>query len=307
MHAWQAHREKVRSLAFSPDGSRLATCSQTDRRVRFWNPLGGDPLGVLVGERGTMPICLAFAPDSRLVAVVSLPNIGQHLRAWDLAGDSPRLVGELRLVWRAHDVAVAPSDPPLVCVSDLNRLRAFPGFLTDALPGGATPVVLNRGTDRTSPKARRVAASPDGRWVASNGRDRAVVWDVPALKPRHTHVFARSPQNGPVAFAPAGALLAVAHGTKVDLWPFAEPGAPVVALAGHKGPVWGVGFSPEGTFVRTASSDGTVRGFDAATGRLIRTYDFGLGKLYAAAFTADGTVGAAATGDGRVAVWDLED
>jgi WD40 repeat protein len=170
----------------------------------------------------------------------------------------------------------------------------------------AAPRVYGRGPDRASPRCSRVFLSGDGKLVATNGKYRAVVWDAETLKGLHARAHPRGPQNGPAAFDPAGEVLAVAHGTKVDLWPFADPEAEMIELAGHKLPVWAVGFLRDGQTVQTASSDGTVRLWDRATGTERSRYDFGIGKIYAADFAPDGLTCAAGGEQGRIVIWDVE-
>ncbi len=325
MRTWQAHPKQVWWLAFRPDGRMLASCtgsgaaddargSSADGHVRLWDPLSGTPVGA-VGPVGReepgqcYPTCLAFSPDSKyLAAAFNFPNIPTRVRAWDVLADPPRLAADFEVEAPALGGLALSAGPPTLFAADWARVLAFRGAVDpDPAADPVAPVVLNRGPDRAGPKPSRVTVSPGGDWVASNGRSRAVVWDLPGLRPRFARKHTKSLNNGPVAFAPAGDRLAVAHGTKVDLWAFADKLAPTVELAGHKLPVWGVGFTADGRGVRTASSDGTVRSWDATTGRARRAYDWGLGKLYAAAFAPDGLVGAAGTADGKVVLWDLDD
>jgi WD40 repeat protein len=133
-----------------------------------------------------------------------------------------------------------------------------------------------------------------------------VIWDARTLKPLFAREHPRGPQNGPATFDPTGEVLGVAHGTKVDLWRFRDAGAPAVELSGHKYAVWAVGFLDGGRVVQTASSDGTVRTWDAVTGKERTRYDFGIGKLYCAAFAPDGLTCAAGGDNGRVVLWDAE-
>jgi WD40 repeat protein len=139
--------------------------------------------------------------------------------------------------------------------------------------------------------------------VASVGKLRAVVWDA-AGGPVAYRNHPKSPQNGPGAFRPHRSVLAVGHGTVVDLWDFAS-GAELV-LKGHKRPVWAVGFSPDGGTAYTAASDGAVIAWDADSGAVRERFDYGTGKLYSAAVSPDGLTLALGGDDGRVTVVDLD-
>jgi WD40 repeat protein len=81
---------------------------------------------------------------------------------------------------------------------------------------------------------------------------------------------------------------------------------PVVTLRGHTLFVRGMGFTRDGQSVITAGSDGSVRLWDANTGAERRSFDWGIGKLYAAAFSPDGLTCAAGSENGQVVVWDVD-
>jgi len=67
--------------------------------------------------------------------------------------------------------------------------------------------------------------------------------------------------------------------------------------------VWAVGFSPDGRWVATGSSDGTARVFDPATGqeRSRLTHD---GPVWAVGFSPDGRWVATGSSDGTARVFD---
>lgn len=63
---------EVHALAFSQDGSVLASCG-SDLFVRFWNPKTGNVAGVLDGDTGWVRT-LDFSADGRWMAISSFPD-----------------------------------------------------------------------------------------------------------------------------------------------------------------------------------------------------------------------------------------
>ncbi|MBS0241673.1 MAG: protein kinase [Proteobacteria bacterium] len=77
----------------------------------------------------------------------------------------------------------------------------------------------------------------------------------------------------------------------------------ITVLKGHRGPVSGVAYTPDGQSLVTASADGTLKVWNSARGSLSRTFELDSGAATALAVAQ----GRAATGhqDGTVALWDL--
>jgi WD40 repeat protein/serine/threonine protein kinase len=80
--------------------------------------------------------------------------------------------------------------------------------------------------------------------------------------------------------------------------------ADLLTLQGHTRSVWSVAFSPDGTRLASGSLDGTVKVWDATSGKLIRTLRGHEGGIRSVAFSPDGTRLASASLDKTVKVWN---
>src|SRR5262249_59274932 len=122
----------------------------------------------------------------------------------------------------------------------------------------------------------RLAFSPDSRRLASVAMDHTVrVWDLAAGKqlaqlPGLRDSSSWYPEWGPVAYSPDGRTLATPGPDPGQLLLRDAPTFDVhLTLKGHTAEVSSAAFSPKGDRLVTASLDGTVRVWEAATGQQV--------------------------------------
>lgn len=197
----RVHNRYVTSVAFAPDGKRLAAGSW-DATVRMWHVDAGQWSSPLPAQ-GMHVVSLAFAPDGRTLAVSGqgFPDRKAGLKLWDLA--SAREIGgfEPQSDW-PQCLAMAPDGKRLATGSDDGHLRLWSvgrGRQPEVLPVAQLPVAGGHGGAILS-----AAVSGAGRVLATGGEDRTVrLWDLATGKvletlpehPRAVEFVALSPDG----------------------------------------------------------------------------------------------------------------
>jgi WD40 repeat protein/serine/threonine protein kinase len=253
------HGETVHQLAFSPDGSRLASAS-SDETVKIWETASGRELLVLAGHEGWV-LGVTFSPDGRYLA----SNGGGMLKLWD--GGPSRELFTLRRD-RSQVMGLAYSRDGRRLATTQGNFGAF--TLWDAAT--ARPLFTAGDTKVRMLAASCLAFSPDGRQVAlglSNAKTDTgivVLWDA-STRTQLRELRGHTDSVLGLAFSPDGRRLASAsHDRTVKLWDPAS-GQELLTFRGHIGRVNAVAFSPDGGRIASASRDGTVKVWDPESGR----------------------------------------
>lgn len=289
-------RNVVSAVAFSPDGSRIASGGY-DHTVRLWNAVTGKQIGQpMAGHTDTVG-SVAFSPDGTRLASAATDGT---IRLWDVRTGQqigPPLTGHSR--WVAS-VAFSPDGARLVSGSGDGTIR-----LWNAGTGAPLGPPLTGHTDAVE----TVAFSPDGTRIASGGYDHTIrLWDVATGAPVGMPMTGHGNWVVSVAFSPDGSRLASGSSdSTVRLWNVAtqtEIGGPISADSSG---VASVAFSPDGSRLASGGADGAIRVWNAATGSRLTTLTGHANWVSSVMFSPDGSRLVSGSADRTVRVWNTAD
>jgi WD40 repeat protein len=151
------------------------------------------------------------------------------------------------------------------------------------------------------------AVSDDGtRVVALAGCPYMLAWRMTPNGPVAYRLAVKlTDSSGPLRFSPDGKTIAIANMNGLGQVGIidAKTGKLLATLAGHTDRISSVAWSADEKLFATASFDGTVRIWDAANGRLLRTLDDGT-PVFGAAFSPDSRTIATMDTNGIIRLWD---
>ncbi|MBD2081161.1 AAA-like domain-containing protein [Leptolyngbya sp. FACHB-17] len=319
------HEDSVRSVAFSPDGSEIASASLDDT-IGLWSRSGSLIRRIEAQSDGVN--CVVWNPHQQTFASV---GFDKTLKLWQRNGTLVRtLPGHENGIWAA---AYHPSGQTIVTGSADRTARIWQlnnGLMT-RLEGHRSDV-------------HQVAFSPDGEWLVSASKDRSVkLWSQSGnfirdlrsdggwkldtkFRPTGEEIIATgldgiverweldgtaikptpNPSIGAIQsldYHPLGTFLVIAGQDKrLRIWNLRR--GVVKSWVAHGAPIQKVAFSPDGRSIASSSLDGSVKLWQADTGKFLTSFVGHDGEVRAIAFSSS----ILATGglDRTIKLWKLD-
>jgi WD40 repeat protein len=292
LFTYRGHTNVVESVAWSPDGKRIASGSD-DNTLQAWDATDGKHV---LTERGSVAVnTVAWSPDGKRIASKNADNT---IQIWDaVTGDHIHTyyLGQFTSGKAVNAVALSP-DEKRIAISTDTIVQVW-----DARTGshlftysGHTALV------------NFLTWSPDGKRIASGSDDTTVqIWDATTGNDAHTYRGHHSLAVYDVKWSPDSRRIALAgQDTTVEVWD-AIDGSHVFTYRGHTDEVLAVAWSPDGRRIASGSGyyDTTVQVWDAADGNHVLTYRGHSGQVWTVAWSPDGKRIASGSSDTTVQVW----
>jgi WD40 repeat protein len=310
-HQNPGQQDIVTAVAFSPDGTMLAT-GCVDGSAHTWDVITGAYRNALIkasvpaGQDVSAPVAhedpvtvIAFSPDGTCIVTASADLT---VRTWDaargIAGPSCPAEGPVT------KVAFSPDSTLIATVSNRHHARSSSDVSIWDTATGTRRLRLPEGHG----EVHAVAFSPGGGLIAVAYHDQAVVlWDI-ATGARYATLTGSQHIVMAIAFSRNGTVRTASHTPswhEVRTWD--TTGAQLAedhrSTFGEHRRVNAVTFSPDLSLVATAYGDRTVCVWDTASGLQRATFARPR-PATDVAFSPDGALIAITSADGTVRIWD---
>jgi WD40 repeat protein/class 3 adenylate cyclase len=274
------HQSTVTSVAWSPDGKRVASSCSVDNEVHIWDPVTGKTILVINMPKGItgnfydMALNVLWTLDGKRLLTITgdrytLGSQDYDMQVWDATS------GEM-----LSNVEIANQTEPEA--GDLNVYGSF------NFPIGAAAEI--------APRSERLATL--------GGDNTALIWD-PAWEKPTLVLSGHTNDVNSVDWSPDETKLVTASldGT-VKIWD-AQSGKALQTLISHEGKVYIAIWSPDGSQIASAGTDGVLRIWNAADGALDQSIKTNGEDVFSLAWAPNGVRLISGHHDGNLRIWDV--
>ena len=292
LHTLNGHTDDIHLLAFSPDGTKLAS-SSADNTAKIWNQQG-EWLHTLVLSQNNSSTSTVFHVDFiHDDGVITYSYNHQTVKLWNSKGTHIRSILQKQSTDGYYQgIELSPDGKSFAVVSPNNTIEVwdFQGNLLYTLSG-----YQDRITD--------FKFSPDGKTIVSTfGFNTFKIW---SNNGELLHTFGSNQESIQFFdFSPDG---------KTILSSYLKPFKPkIFKIWSNNGELLHtfedgtskVIFSPDKQMIASANSDGTVKLWNLE-GKLLHTFKGHTAKVWSIAFSPDGQIIASASSDRTARLWNV--
>jgi WD40 repeat protein len=291
--ALRGHTDRVTCVAYSPDGTILASTSK-DGTIRLWKTK------VVPGRRVIAcpphPLrSMSMAADGRTVATATTD---QAIEVWDLATGNKTEVFFVPGMGSVNQIRYSPDGRFLAAATSNGGV-----YFLDGRTGNLLRTLMKPHSE----EACTLAFVPDGSLLAVRDRVIGIILYDPvtgkqqfSLNDKEDHRNA----HGAMAIAFDGQSLFSANQTILERWSL-ESGNLVASFEKHRDWITCVAISPDGKTVATGGHDHWVILWDAKTGRPNHVLLGHKHRVNSVTFSPDGRTLASGSNGGELMLWDV--
>ncbi|NXV22328.1 NLE1 protein, partial [Cepphus grylle] len=292
----KGHRHWVLSIAWSPDGKKLASGCKNSQ-IFLWDPATGNQIGRVLSGHSKWITCLCWEPlhinpECRYLASASKDG---SIRIWDT------LMGRCDKILTSHTQSVTcvkwGGDGLLYSSSQDRTIKVWrtqDGVLCRTLQGHAHWV--NTMALSTDYVLRTGAFEPAEATINPQDVSGSLAELKDKARQRYDQVRGQEPER----------LVSGSDDFTLFLWRPAEDKKPLERMTGHQALINQVLFSPDTRLIASASFDKSIKLWDGRTGKYLTSLRGHVSAVYQIAWSADSRLLVSGSSDSTLKVWDAK-
>jgi WD40 repeat protein len=283
------YSSSVNSVAWSPDGNKLASGSEY-KTITIWDTITGAILDTLNGHTNEVT-SVAWNPNGSLLASTS---VDKTIKIWNMT------TGTNLKTFTGHTDGISS----IAWSPDGSKLASGSWDKSIIIWNMTTGEIIKNCTGHVG-GVISVAWSPDGERLASGSNDDTVkIWSVATGKNILTLApFGHTNSVNSVAWNPNGSLLASgSNDVTIKIWNLTTQND--IKTLQDTACIYSIAWSPDGSKVASGNCDGSIKIWDIATGINLQTLIVSPSfSLTSVAWSPNGKKIAAGSTDGTTTIW----